>query len=177
MRKIVSLLAVAAAFSSLPMVASAQDHNDGPPPSDASQGPAICNGEGPNVPLVGADAGHDYFEHCHYRYTGPQPQPPMAREQNGFRDGHIERAPRTPYWSGVRQVYPYYGYYGRCGCGSNWYGRGSYGGYYGRGRHRHYYDGERYLSDELDTQDYGRFSYSYSTRRYTDNHLGGGWRW
>ena len=153
MRKTLSLIAFSAAFGALPLAAAAQsDHN---------------------APWVGADAGYDYLSHDHYHYDGPPPQQPQAREQNGYRDGHIERAPLTPYWAGVRQVYPYYGY-GRCGCSANWYGRSDYG----RGRyHRRYYDdNNRYYGDDLDTQDYGRMSYSYSTRRYTDQHLGH-WGW
>ncbi len=129
-----------------------------------------------NPPPAGADVGYDYLNHQYYRYEGPAPQAPAAREQRGYRDGHIEREPLTPYWSGVRQVYPYYGYYHRCGC----YARYGYGYRDGYRRHRSaYYEDDRYLGDDLDTQDYGSFSYNYSTRRYTDHHLGhdGDWGW
>ena len=129
-----------------------------------------------NPPPTGADVAYDYLHHEYYRYEGPAPQAPAAREQRGYRDGRIEREPRTSYWSGVRLVYPYSGWYHRCGCYGYGYSRYGYG--YGYGRHRNR-EAERYLSDALDTQDYGSFSYTYSTRRYTDHHLGhySDWGW
>ena len=122
--------------------------------------------QGGNAPPAGADVAYDYVNHQYYRYEGPPPQAPAAREQRGYRDGHTERQPLTGYYSGVRLVYPY-SYYRRCGCYS---GYGSYG-------HRHAYR-DRYAGDDLDTQDYGRFSYNDSTRRYTDHHFThSGWLW
>ncbi|MEI9902701.1 MAG: hypothetical protein WDN06_00990 [Asticcacaulis sp.] len=38
-------------------------------------------------PPTGADAGYDYLRHEYYRYDGPAPQAPAAREQRGYRDG------------------------------------------------------------------------------------------
>lgn len=130
-----------------------------------------------NPPPAGADVAYDYLNHEYYRYDGPPPQAPAAREQGGYRDGHTEREPLTGYYSGVRLVYP--GYYHRCGCYGGYYGYGGYGGRYGTYGHRGYYDRrDRYIGDDLDTQDYGSFSYNYSTRRYTDHHFGhGSWLW
>ncbi len=129
--------------------ASAQDYDDddrGSPPD--------------NPPPAGADVAYDYLNHSYYRYDGPPPQAPAAREQRGYRDGHTEREPLTGYYAGVRLVYPYHRWGYGCGC------------YSGRGYHYR----DRYAGDDLDTQDYGRFSYNYSTRRYTDHHVGG-WAW
>ena len=156
---------VVAGLGALP--AAAQDYDD----QDRDHGPPDHN-----RPPVGADVAYDYLSRDYYRYGGPAPQAPAAREQDGYRDGVTQREPLTAYWSGVRQVWPSYGWRHRCGC-YGYYG-GRYGYNYGRRRGRggyyrggYYEEADRYLGDELDTQDYGRRSYNDSTRRYTDHHF------
>lgn len=157
--------------------AAAQSYGGPPPGQDSNYyGDDDDWDFGPgNPPPAGADVAYDYVNHEDYRYQGPAPQAPAAREQRGYRDGHIQREPLTGYYSGVRLVYPYSYYRHRCGCSGYGYGYGY--SRYDYGRHRHY-ERDRYVGDDLDTQDYGRFSYNYSTRRYTDHHFNrDGWLW
>lgn len=116
------------------------------------------------APPVGYDAAYDYGiandpasdADPYYRYPGPPPTDPRAREQMGLRDGVLPIKPRTPYYAGVR-LYGDYGYgygyghgYGACGCAR-----------YHR-RYTVYYDdfgipGASYRSyDHSPRQDYGR---------------------
>lgn len=123
--------------------------------------PALAqNGPNGDVPYAGADLGYDYLTGEYYRYDGPAPQDPRAREQTGFRDGYLHTAPRTWYYSGVRWLGSGYGY--GCRCRNIWYGR-------------HYPYTLNYYRDEM-ADIYGRVQYDQHSYR-TGRHYRGEWGW
>lgn len=101
---------------------------------------------GGGVPYAGADLAYDYLTGEYYRYDGPRPQNPRAREQVGYRDGTLQTRPNHGYYAGVKWIGGYRTYRG-CGC-SSWYGRSlyrpAYDSYEPNRRENGYY--ERYAS-------------------------------
>lgn len=106
---------------------------------------------GSDVPYAGADLDYDYVTGEYYRYTGPRPQDPRAREQTGYRDGTNHTPPLTWYRSGVSWIGAGYGH--GCRCSNIWYGR----------HHAYTLD---YYRDELRDYDRSRYDgHSYRTSR------------
>ena len=144
-----------AALGLAPLMAVAQDYDDGNAPGDrltpydrahddddyARQGDSY---DGSGVPYAGRYLGYDYVAGKYYRWDSPEPQDRRAREQDGWRDGVTHTRPAGYGWRR----------YDLCGCG-----RYSYYRTYGRWGQRG--------STQLDPRrlDYTP-SYTYAPRSY-----------